>query len=148
MALSFFVAPLRCAHCGAEHPDTIETKMQNQLGDKPWTEYRVGDAVPSTQSDLEDAFLRTGAPGSGEVRILQDWICPACGSRQWAEVIIADGRVQDIHTVELTREVVQRVHYVSDEIAEIYSELVGPLFDGLNYDRDFAQKLAAKLPKE
>jgi DNA-directed RNA polymerase subunit RPC12/RpoP len=146
MALSFFAAPLECLHCGRRAPDTDETGMQNELGDEPFEVFHVGDPVPSTPDRLQDAFLRARDPQGGEIRLLQHWTCPHCGSRQWAEVVIAGGRVREIKTVALTRQLLERVHYVDDEISEIYSDLVGPLFDGLKYDPDFAGKLAARLP--
>jgi hypothetical protein len=146
MALTFFVAPLRCSYCAASLPADTSTNMQNHLSEEPWTVYGIGDPIPDSAEDLDCAFI-TVHPRSGvETRILQSWVCPCCGSAQWAEVILAQGRVLEILPVTLSADVIDRVHYAVDGIAETYYGITG---EGLDVDGtprpDFGKRLAAAL---
>jgi hypothetical protein len=146
MALSFFAAPLRCLACGALAPDTDATRMQHHLGDEPSQIFRVGDAVPSTPAELEGSFLPVRPVEGDSVHILKAWTCPTCGNRQWAEVVLSGGQIRSIAEVSLSREVLERMNYVDEELAELYLARVGePMQQEDRVVPDFARRLGEHL---
>jgi hypothetical protein len=148
MALSYFAARMTCPDCGVESDDSTSTLMQHELGDKPFTVYRVGDEVPSSQDDLEDSFLAAGTPEpNAPIYILQHWICPACGRREWAEVQISDGVCRSIRPIRADRPSFERMNWTTDEIAELYHSLIGSgMFTDIHPVPSFWSKLLAALP--
>ena len=151
MALAYFAARLECLHCGAWADDDIQTYMQHQLSAVPSRVYHVGDVVPVDRDMLEYAFLGATAAkrtsSDAENHLLQDWSCPSCAHRQWAEIVLLAGKIQSITSVRLTAGLMNRVHYVTDAIHDLYATIVDEsLFDGLEHDPDFAEKLARHLP--
>ncbi len=150
MALTFFAAPLRCPSCGKTFLADSSTRMENQLSEEPWTVYRVGDAVPDGDDDLRGAFIPAHTRQGSETRILQHWICPSEGTHQWAEVVLGGGRAREIAAVELTPELLGRIHYASEDIVEHYLAQTGEdLFQAPSVPRpDWPERLGGALRLE
>src|SRR5437016_10529139 len=50
---------------------------------------------------------------SEEIRILQGWICPSCGSGDnWAEIVIRCSVIASVSATPLTREILERSHLI------------------------------------
>lgn len=148
MALTYFVASLRCPRCGRLTADTTSTEMVNHLAEEPYTVYRVGDDVPDTDEELTLAFIPASPRKGSEARILHCWTCPFEGTLEWAEVVLDGGRVREIQAVDLTPEVVRRANYASEFMQESY---YGITDEGLTADgepHDWPERLARALEQQ
>jgi hypothetical protein len=118
-ATVWFNAPLHCLNCGTPHPsDTdLHTQGLNDVGIDRYV--AVGDVLPITIEDFEDAYLTLRLPREGEtVRALERWSCSACNRTQWAELTFEEAppsgyRFSGASTVPLEPEVVRSMHFIS-----------------------------------
>jgi hypothetical protein len=92
--------------------------IQSHLGSEGAT-YRIGDDV-SGDTNLEvirSASFVVRDPAEGEPsHVLTAWSCDTCNFEGFAEVVFAEGRVVDIRPVDLTVEVLDRLHFVEEAI--------------------------------
>ena len=119
MPFDYFVAALRCAACGAVSPPDGTTDMQTALRREARHAYLgVGAAVDTDPEDFRNAdylSVQDSIPG-GEIRILQVWGCRSCGRiSNWARIVVKDGLIREIASIELTRAELERSHYISEE---------------------------------
>lgn len=112
--LTSFRATSRCPHCGAQ----TDVWIQSHVGSDGAT-YRIGDDVAA---DINVDVIRSASfvvrdPDEGEpIHVLMAWTCDNCAVEGFAEVVFANGRVADIKPVELTVEVLDRLHFVEEAI--------------------------------
>ena len=115
-----FVAELRCPNCGQVNPITANTGMQTYIrDDADGSALSVGfvfDPRDLTMRSIlgSDYALIAEPPLGGPIRLLDVWSCPQCSTEQWAMVTIADGRIERIEAVELTRATLEAANFISD----------------------------------
>lgn len=121
----YFVAALRCLHCGTVSAATAATNMQTYIrGDRDGSELPVGysfEPVDLTTRHLlgADYALIAPPPTEGTVRLLDVWTCPACETEQWAAVEIVGGRIERIEAVPMNRAIFEAANFISDVNAEL-----------------------------
>jgi hypothetical protein len=148
--LTFFAAEMTCPVCGTVSPDTTDTGMSNKLLDTEFhSALRVGDSPDISLVDIECAFLTLNAPKPGEpVRILQDWVCPTCGSINWAIVVIEGRTVTSITAVPLNRRTLDGANFINERIYDYYEGITGePLLVGDQIRADIWTVLRNALPE-
>ncbi|HEX3478518.1 MAG TPA: hypothetical protein VHT91_26030 [Kofleriaceae bacterium] len=60
------------------------------------------------------------------LRLLDVWICPVCGTEQWAMIEIGSGRIERIEAVTLNRATFEAANFIDDTHAELLAaELLG-----------------------
>jgi hypothetical protein len=115
-----FVAELRCPNCSRVIPITANTAMQTHLREDAYgLELGVGFVFDprdlTTRSILGSGYaLIAEPPPGGPIRLLDVWECPECSTEPWAMVTIADGRIERIEAVELTRATLEAANFISD----------------------------------
>ena len=84
---AWFDIPLTCLACSIHVPGR-ETQLSNSqlLADTPGARVHAGEVINAEFDDLEDAYTRCGPLEGNEIHALEAWICPACGSIQWARI--------------------------------------------------------------
>lgn len=152
MAYSYdnFVAVLKCPVCGnvTSLDDPIE--MHTYIRDHPNAEdLGVGSPLPIETRDFEqntyDGYLKVNPPAGDEVRLLNPWNCPACGSYNWAEIVVRGGVIESITAAPLNRETLERSHLISNEADFEAAALAGvPVEESARVDA--VRILRAKLP--
>jgi hypothetical protein len=88
----------------------------------------VGDELEVDLGDVgERGYLTVRPPGVGEaVRILQTWSCPNCQIwPQWAEVVVAEGRIQSIAPVSLSPASLDSANYIENDARDVVAALTG-----------------------
>lgn len=121
-----FVAELRCPNCHAVAPESANTNMQTYIrdDDADGTALRVGSQLDARllTTDrivgLADSLISKPTT-NGEIRLLDTWSCPECGTEQWALITVGDARITSIEAVKLTRKVLERANFISDVNADI-----------------------------
>jgi hypothetical protein len=120
-----FVAELQCPNCGTVHPPTTYVGMQTYIRGYPdGSTLRIGyvfeprDLTTKSLIGASYALISEPPPG-GPIRLLDVWSCPACHTDQWAMVTIADGRLQQIEAVTMTRATLEAANFISDLNADI-----------------------------
>jgi hypothetical protein len=112
--LSSFRITSHCPHCGAE----TDVWIQSHVGSDGAT-YRIGDDVAADVNldVIRSASFVVREPDGGEpIHVLMAWTCDKCDFEGFAEVVFANGRVADIKPVELTVDVLDRLHFVEEAI--------------------------------
>lgn len=117
MGYDLFVAALRCPHCGQITPADISTNMQTKLrDDADVSSLKVGNALVVDHETAPDSGYYVVQPPSEPVRIGQIWECPYCHHYpNWAEVVIRDGRIENIEAVRLDVAALDRLHYLDED---------------------------------
>jgi rubredoxin len=145
----YFVAHLTCPNCGAVSPADQSTNMVTAIRDEPELAWLgVGDALHVRPEAMNDrGYLTIRAPRTGEpIRILQTWECPSCGQGfNWAEVVVRDDVIESIQAVPLTRETLERAHFIDDEAIGVAAVLIGQSYADL-VNEDVVQILKDRLP--
>ena len=151
MALTFFVAELKCAYCNTVSKADTSTNMSNHLLSAPGVSViRVGDKPDVKIGDFESAFLTLRLPTSNEpIRVLDWWTCPTCGKKNWAEIIFDHGEVKSIQAVKLSRASLDRANFVSEDIYEDFEDMVGKsMWENNKLRPNFKELLKEHLPFE
>jgi hypothetical protein len=123
-----FVAELRCPKCRQLIPTTADTGMQTYIrddadGSSLGIGYMFDPRDLTTKSLLGASYaLIAEPPPGGPIHLLDVWSCPACRTDQWAMVTIADGRLQQIEGVTMTRATLEAANFISDLNADILAE--------------------------
>lgn len=123
-----FVAELRCPNCGMVIPATANIGLQTHLrGDADGSELGVKYSFAPVDLTVDHILARGYAlivpPAvAGPIRLLDIWSCPACETEQWAMIEIANGRIEKINGVQLTRTTLERANFISAVSADILAE--------------------------
>jgi len=145
----WFVAELTCAKCGKRSPPDNTTSVQTKLHPSPRQNFlEAGSQLPLTPESAENARYTLLSPPTGpEIRILQNWECPACGDlAQWLEVVICDGRITGIDSVTFGAARLAAAHYIEDE-SLLFAAASHPEAPPMLVDRALAlQLLRARFP--
>lgn len=131
----YFVGTLQCPVCGTVSAADASTNMQTYIRAAPELAYLgVGHPLiiePEAMADRGYLTIRRPLPGV-PIRILQTWECPTCGAPfNWAEITVGAGTIEHIEAVSLTRKVVEKAHYISNEVISVVAELTGRSFADL-----------------
>lgn len=125
MTYSYIVSELRCDACGRASAATVVTKVDVE----PATVLRVGSPVDVNVSDMAFTHCLVRKPAQDEpIRFLEAWDCPACDSPEWVEVSISGGRIREVRVVGFDRGTLDRIHFVSEDVAQLYQERTGEAF--------------------
>lgn len=142
--ITYFKAALRCSHCGTEGTAWIDS----HLGDSGAT-YQVGDCptddIHPSEFETTSYVVRRPAPGE-PIHLLLAWTCEHCQATVFAEVVFADGCVTDIQTAELTPELLNRLHYIGEEVQSMIEEIMEtPVYDDVGVRADWLDILRSAL---
>jgi hypothetical protein len=150
MATTYFIAALRCPHCGVVSPCDSSTGMASKLLWEPgFHMLRAGDCPEIDAHDLGLSYLTLRAPEpQAPVRLLELWYCASSHDRNWAQVTLRAGCVERIEAVMPTRALIDQAHFLTENIDDIYEQLTGaPLYVDDELRPDFAERLKASLPE-
>ena len=153
MSFDYIVARLSCPECGAVTEADTATDLQTHLQASPQGEYlAVGDEI-----DLRDdgpagaGYVPIRDPGPDEpLRVVESWGCPVCDEPyNWAEVTIEGGYIRSVETVELSAEMLDRVHYLTWDINDLYRAVTGDsLYEEGSLRPDYLPRLRTVLSNE
>ena len=138
----YFVAPLRCPHCGSVSPATAVTGMQTHIRrDANGSELSVGYVFDpgdlKTEHILGAGYALIAAPRSeGSLRLLDVWTCPECETEEWAVVDIVNRRIERIEAVRLDRATLESSNYISDVNSDLLASALSDLSQEEMRDRN------------
>lgn len=98
-----------------------------RLGDRGAT-YAVGDRVADDipPEEIDDVCLKVkDAKPDEPVRILLASHCGHCKLTNFAQVVLADGHVRSIDTIELNPQTLAQLHYIAEDNYEMLEILIG-----------------------
>ena len=132
MAYSYdwFVARLPCPDCGTVSPADDSLEMSTYARADPQGAFiAAGDPFEADPAALAegrvDGYIALKPPAAGApIRLLNAWRCPSCGSLNWAEIVLADGKVASIEARALTRAVLDRAHFIGNDAEFVAAALV------------------------
>ncbi|MCP4655938.1 MAG: hypothetical protein GY856_11025 [bacterium] len=122
-----FVGNLICPNCGETSPADDSTNIRTDIRPEPELAY-LGVGSRLEIDDVErTSYLMARMPAPAEPLLVLDiWECPHCHRGfLWAEVTIRAGVIESIRDVPLNREVLERIHLISDEAIGLASALSG-----------------------
>jgi RNA polymerase subunit RPABC4/transcription elongation factor Spt4 len=124
MASTYFVAELDCPVCGTRSPADESTDLVTPLLASGTAFLAVGDRADEiTWATVRHWYPVLREPEPGEpIKLLETWVCPTCGSENWARITFDDGVVAAIEAVPLTRETILDAHAIAPEIERLYRE--------------------------
>lgn len=133
--LDYFVGTLECPVCGTVSEADESTNMQTYIRSQPKLAYLgVGhplEIYPEMMKDSGYLTIQLPQPDQ-EIRILQTWECPSCGSPfNWAEIMVINGVIERIVAVELNGKVLEQAHFISNECVSVAADLTGRSFPDL-----------------
>jgi hypothetical protein len=127
VALTHFIANLRCPNCGQTNRGWVSTQLDDQ-GDS----YQVGDRYADliTVADFDAACLTVKRPLPGAaIHAVMSWSCTNCTAASFAEVVFDGGVVTSIAPVELDHDTLARIHYLGTDTEEMLVAIAGqPLY--------------------
>jgi hypothetical protein len=127
----YFVAALKCPHCGTVSAADSSTNMQTHVrDDASGIEIAVGfrfEPLEVREQDImTSGYLPTGrVPMDGRTRLLETWRCQACGHENWACVSLAGIELVAIESVVLDRATLEGAQFISDGSYLLASKLSG-----------------------
>lgn len=116
----YFVGTLKCSICKNISDSNSSTNMQTKIRENPnYEELGVGRSLQINQYAIDRGnytVLRWPAQNENIV-ILDMWECQFCdkGGRNWAKIIVQNGVISEVFSVEKTQQVVNHSHFISDE---------------------------------
>jgi len=122
-----FVGHLRCHECGGITCDA-SAGCETFLRPNPdGTVFTVGRSFAFDPADVaRDFYAHAMPPASDEpVHIVEGWECPRCSAVNWAEIVVRDDTIASIWSVMLSRDVLERAHYVTSECVELAARITG-----------------------
>lgn len=123
----YFVARMRCQHCGKVSHSDASTHCETFLRDVPdgsWLQ--VGSHVGTIDvKQRPDYYQSRKEQTTDALHVLEGWECPNCQRVNWAEVVVVDEIVTSIWSVRLSKEALMRAHLISSECVELASRLSG-----------------------
>lgn len=126
--LDYFVAILKCPHCGTVSLADDSTNMATYIRDQPELTYLgVGHSLTIRSEEMQErGYLQVQAIQPGKpIRLLHPWECPTCGRSNWAEIVIQNGVITDISVAILNQTMLDHIHFIHDEskgVAAVLSE--------------------------
>lgn len=122
-----FIGFLRCHQCGSVTADAsagCETFLRRHPQDEA---FGVGSRFEFDPAGIaRDFYIHVMPPLPGEpTHVVEGWECPDCSATNWAEIVMDDGVVRSVWSVNLSRDVLQRAHYVTSECVELASRITG-----------------------
>ena len=150
MATTYFVAALRCPHCGVVSPCDSSTGMASKLLWEPGFHLlRAGDCPDIDAHDLAQCYLSLRPPeADAPMRLLELWYCASSHHRNWAQVTLRAGCVERIDAVVATRGLIDQANFLTENIDDLYAQITGmPLYPDGELRPDFAGLLKANLPQ-
>jgi hypothetical protein len=123
-----FVAELQCPNCRTVHTADAYTNMQTYIRSYPDSSaIGIGfifEPRELTTKNIINARYKVIAepPPGGPIRLLNTWTCPACNTEQWAMVTIADGRLQQVEGVTMSRATLEAANFIPDIDADLLAE--------------------------
>jgi hypothetical protein len=148
MSSTYFVAELECPECGTRSPADESTDIVTPLIPEGTTFLAVGDRADEISwATVRHWYPVLREPEPGEpIKLLETWVCPACGSENWARITLDDGLVAAIEAVPLTAETILDAHAIAPEIERLYRERTGEnLFIDREHRTGFRDRLLAVL---
>lgn len=135
----WFKVPLTCLTNGAEiareRVDLYTSALSPVVED---IGLEVGDAIDISIEDFEDAYYTLHAPDADEpvLRILERWGCAECHLDHWIRIEFkrtSDGKCEltGAEAVPLTRDMVERSHFVSRWMDSWLEARPEPAFDAI-----------------
>jgi hypothetical protein len=141
---SLFTTDLPCPDSGELVPAWIQTKLPRDERAEP---YRPGEAVDIVPPEVAGYLpLRPWRPGE-PLHLLESWGGTGCEHEpNWADVTIADGKLQSISATPLDGAALDRAHYITPELDLYYDQITGErLYPGGKLREDFADLLRRSL---
>ncbi|HEU4734437.1 MAG TPA: hypothetical protein VFT22_41390 [Kofleriaceae bacterium] len=127
----YFVAALKCYHCGVVSTADSSTNMQTHLRDDSsgieiGVGFRLAPLEVREQDIVSSGYLGTArASTDGRTRLLETWQCPTCGHENWGRVTLAGVDVVAIESVVLDRATLECAQFISDGCYALASKLSG-----------------------
>ncbi len=117
MSQTYYIAPLKCNHCQAISPVDTSTNMSNNATYDPGNVvFGIHDTLPIDRDDLTCDAFQINVPQNNIVKFTEIWRCPSCRETNPAEIRFAfhqqGAYIQTIHTVALTPDYLDEVHYL------------------------------------
>ena len=137
MEVDHLYADLPCAYCHQLISGALQATMQTAINaDAGYHHFHAGDSFDLAYGGpAANGYLSVNSSGSADLlRLVDYWTCPQCGGEpNWAEILLKQAGQQvtivGIEAVELNRETLARVHFITDELSFFYERLVGvPLY--------------------
>lgn len=122
-----FVGRLRCHKCGQVTQDA-SAGCETFLRDQPdGTVFSVGSHFAFDPVRIaRDYYAYAMSPARDEsVHIIEGWECPGCSAVNWAEICVRDEIVESVWSVALSRDTLERAHYVTSECVELAAQITG-----------------------
>lgn len=122
----YFVARLRCQHCGKVSPGDDTTHCETFLRDTPdgsWL--AVGDHVGEIDVHQRPDYYQSNRGTEAHLHVLEGWECPCCAKVNWAEIVVRDEHIASIWSVKLNRDTLERAHLISSECVDLAARLSG-----------------------
>jgi hypothetical protein len=122
-----FVGRLRCMQCGIVTTDPTSFCETFLRAEPDGSQFCLGSEFVFDHEDVaHDYYARAAAAGHGEpTHIVEGWSCPHCDGLNWAEIVIRESLVSSVWSVALSRQVLERAHYVTSECVEFASRITG-----------------------
>lgn len=143
MYSGIFVAKLRCPSCSPAELTTeyIQSALPILDEAKGW-EYRVGSAIEIGEPERA-GFIKLREQDANEpLHLLVAWDCGQCGRLAWAEIAIHEDEVKSIDSVRLDVPVLERAHYIINEIEGYFENLTGvALCEGVSQPSEVRERL-------
>ncbi len=123
-----FVGHLRCHDCGAVTTDGDSGCETFLRAESDGTRFTVGDSFTFDPTGVRQSYYVYGIPAGRHesTHIVEGWECPECEAVNWAEIVVdPTERIRSVWSVSLSREVLERAHYVTSECIEVAARLSG-----------------------
>lgn len=121
----FIVANLKCHHCGVVSRDA-STHCETFLSKEPQgRDLRVGDSIGELDLSERPEYYQGKINSEDVGHVLEGWECPSCANVNWAEVVLDEGVIRSVWSVELNRVALERADLISSECVELAAHLCG-----------------------
>lgn len=137
MGINYYIAHLKCNHCGAISPKDSSTEISNKLEFEPgiW-EVEVGTTIDADLEEVQAEYVEIHLPQSAQIKCVELWICPHCRQQNFVEITFLEQAerllVQHMQSIMLTPSYLDQIHYVTYWINEWAGRFGHPkLFSGL-----------------
>ena len=125
MFTTYYLAHLKCNHCGTVSPKDASIYLHNKVCTEPLDMYLEKGAI--IDIDLEDIAsdfyqINKPTPDTHRIRCAELWGCNNCGQHNFAELVFLlrdeDAVLEDIKEIELTPEYLDDLHYLTEKLHE------------------------------
>ena len=121
MATTYYLADLKCNHCGLISPKTADNDLTNNVWYEVEDKYvEKGDVMEIDLDDISGDFYQINYPTTNKVKCAELWGCSHCQQINFAELVFLlrdeDAILEDIKSVVLTPEYFDTLNYLSENI--------------------------------